>query len=271
MLTNPRSDRVKSVASLSRRSTRTRTGRLLVEGPQGVREAVRLAPDDVVDLYATSAAAQRYELIIAAARAKGVYVHEVSEEVLATMCDATTPQGLVAVSTWTPTSLDDILARSPRLLVFLTHVRDPGNLGTVIRAADAAGADAVLISDESVDLTSPKVVRSTAGSIYHLPIATGLPVLETVERLREAGIVTWAADGSATHLVDEVDLHGAHAWVMGNEAWGLAPETLAACDGAVRVPIYGLAESLNLAMASTVCVYASARAQRARPAGETSR
>lgn len=262
MLTNPRSDRVKSVASLARRSTRTRTGRILIEGPQGVREAVRLAPDDVVDLYTTPAAADRYESIITAAREKGVYVHEASDEVLAAMCDATTPQGLVAVSTWAPATFEEIITDRPRLLVFLTHVRDPGNLGTVIRAADAAGADAVLISDESVDVTSPKVVRSTAGSIHHLPIATGLPVLETIGRLRDEGIRTWAADGSGSVLVDDADLDGAHAWVMGNEAWGLTPETLHACDGAVRVPIYGLAESLNLAMASTVCLYTSARVQR---------
>jgi TrmH family RNA methyltransferase len=261
-LTNPRADRVKSVRALSRRSARLKTGRFLVEGPQGVREAVRHRPDAVVDLYATAAAGERYAAdVLEPARAAGLHVHEVTDEVLAAMCDAEAPQGLAAVCRMVPVTLDDVLARSPRLLVLLTHVRDPGNAGTVIRGADAAGADAVLVSDASVDVWSPKVVRSTAGSLFHLPVATGLDVPATAGALRAAGIRLLAADGAGDRLVGDVDLVRPHAWVMGNEAWGLPLETRALCDEVVRVPIYGLAESLNLAMAATVCLYASASAQ----------
>ena len=148
------------------------------------------------------------------------------------------------------------------MLVLLTNVRDPGNAGTVIRGADAAGADAVLVSDASVDVLSPKVVRSTAGSLFHLPVVTGLPVAATIARLREAGVRVLAADGAGTVLLPDADLAPAHAWVMGNEAWGLDEEVRAQCDEVVRVPIYGAAESLNLAMAATICVYASAAAQK---------
>jgi TrmH family RNA methyltransferase len=144
--------------------------------------------------------------------------------------------------------------------VLLTNVRDPGNAGTVIRGADAAGAAAVLVSDASVDVHAPKVVRSTAGSLFHLPLVTGLSVEDTVAQLREAGIRVLAADGAGTTMLPDVDLRPAHAWVMGNEAWGLEPEVRAVCDEVVRVPIYGKAESLNLAMAATVCLYASATA-----------
>lgn len=262
MLTNPRSDRVRSVQSLSRRSVRRRTGRLLVEGPQGVREAVRHAPGSVVDLYATTEAAARYPEILDAARAAGRWVHEVSEEVLAAMCEADSPQGLAAVCDWAPVPLDAVLAADPRCLVLLTHVRDPGNLGTVIRGADAAGADAVLVSEASVDVTAPKVVRSTAGSLFHVPVVTGLDVPGTLDRLATAGLVRHAADGAGERTVDEADLQPPHVWVMGNEAWGLSEEAISRCDDVLRVPIYGLAESLNLAMATTLCVYASARAQR---------
>lgn len=232
-----------------------------MEGPQGVREAVRFAPERILDLYVTAEAAQRYAEFVDPAREAGVFVHEASDEVLAAMCDADTPQGTAAVVEWAPSDLDSVLASAPRLLVLLTHVRDPGNLGTVIRGADAAGADAVLISDASVDVTAPKVVRSTAGSIFHLPVVTGLDIDETLAALDAAGIRRLAADGVGERTIDDTDLTGPHAWVMGNEAWGLEPQTRQACDEVVRVPIHGHAESLNLAMATTICLYASARQQ----------
>ncbi len=260
-LTNPRSDRVKAVRALSRRSVRERSGRFLAEGPQSVRSAVVHHPEDVVDLYLTAEAATRHGDITAAARAGDVALHEVSEEVLAAMVDTQAPQGLVAVCRIRTPSLDEVLALRPRLLVLLTHVRDPGNAGTVIRGADAAGADAVLVSDASVDVHSPKVVRSTAGSLFHLPVVTGVPVEDTVARLRSAGILVLAADGAGTVLLPEVDLSPPHAWVMGNEAWGLTPEVRGLCDEVVRVPLRGKAESLNLAMAATVCLFTSAGAQ----------
>lgn len=270
MLTNTTADRVKAVRSLTKRSVRTRTGRFVVEGPQGVREVVRHAPERVVDVYATPTAADRFATdILGPARAAGLFVHDVSDDVLAALGDAESPQGVVAVVTDTSPPLSDVLAADPRLLVFLTHVRDPGNLGTVIRAADAAGADGVLVSASSVDVTSPKVVRSTAGSLFHLPVVRDLPIEETLLLLREHGIRTLAADGDGPELLPDVDLSGPHAWVMGNEAWGLPAPLRAACDTVVRVPIYGRAESLNLAMAATVCLYASAgaHARRSGPLG----
>ena len=260
MLTNPSSDRVKAVRGLSRRSARRRTGRLLVEGPQGVREAVAFAPRSVVDLYVTPEAAQRYADVVEQTRDAGRFVHLTSPEVLDAMCDAEHPQGMAAVVEWSPADLEGVLAVGPRTLVFLTNVRDPGNLGTVIRGADAAGADGVLVSAESVDVTSPKVIRSTVGSLWHVPVVTGLDVPSTLARLAAAGVTTYAADGSGERTVDEVDRSGPHAWVMGNEAWGLPEDLLGACDEAVRVPIFGHAESLNLAMAATLCLYASTRA-----------
>ncbi|WP_392545379.1 TrmH family RNA methyltransferase [Oryzobacter sp. 24SJ04S-52] len=256
---NPRSDRVRSVSSLSKRSVRTRTGRFAVEGPQGVREAVRHAPARVRDVYLTAEALDRYaDDIVAPARAAALWVHEVTPEVLAAMAETDAPQGVLAVVDTTSPSLDDVLAAGPRLLVLLSHVRDPGNAGTVIRGADAAGADAVLVSEASVDVHSSKVVRSTAGSLFHLPVVTGLDVAATLARLRGAGVRTYAADGSGTTLLPDADLTGPHCWVMGNEAWGLPDEVRDACDDVVRVPIHGLAESLNLAMAATICLYASA-------------
>lgn len=272
-LTNPRAERVTSVRALAGRSVRLRRGQFLVEGPQGVREAVRCVPAQVRDLYTTEAAAVRYDEILAGARAADLRVHVATPEVLEAMSpDA---QGIAAVLETTRPLLDDVLAARPRLVAVLANVRDPGNAGTVIRAADAAGADAVILAGESVDPFSPKVVRSTAGSLFHLPVVTGIAVEAALAALRGVGLAVLAADGSGELDLDDLqdrvdassatagaDLGAPTAWVFGNEAWGLRPEDLALADAIVRVPIHGLAESLNLATAATVCLYASARAQR---------
>jgi len=262
MLTNIGSDRVRSVRALSRRAVREREHLFLAEGPQSVREVVLHRPDVVQDLYFEAQAADRQAPVLDAARAAGLLAREVSPEVLAAMCDTKSPQGIIAVCRPVDVDLVSVLDAHPRLLVILTNVRDPGNAGTVIRGADAAGADAVLLSDSSVDIYNPKVVRSSVGSLFHLPIVTGVPVAALLERVRAAGLILLAADGAGQTLLDDVDLTGSHAWVMGNEAWGLEPEVRAACDTVVRVPIYGKAESLNLAMAATLCLYRSAGVQK---------
>ncbi|MDN5765198.1 MAG: RNA methyltransferase [Humibacillus sp.] len=265
-LTNPRSDRVKAVRALSRRSVRSRTGEFLAEGPQSVREAVSHRPDLVRDVYVTAEAAGRHPAIVQDAVERDLWVHEVTPEVLAAMVDSPAPQGIAAVCRTLDISLGSALrALSDRptaaLVCVLTHVRDPGNAGTVIRGADAAGADLVVVSDSSVDVYNAKVVRSTAGSLWHLPVCVGEPVPTILAALRSAGIRLLAADGAGETLLPDVDLVPPHAWVMGNEAWGLPADVREACDEVVRVPIYGRAESLNLAMAATVCLYASAQAR----------
>ena len=267
MLTNPRSDRVKAVRALSRRSVRSRLGAFVAEGPQAVREAVAFRPELVRDVYVTPEAAARHTFIVESATAALLRVHEVSPEVLAAMCDTESPQGVAAVCRVLDVPLDVALAGLPQddaLVCVLTNVRDPGNAGTVIRGADAAGADAVIVSDASVDIYNSKVVRSTVGSLWHLPVSVGSSVPEILDALRRAGVALLAADGAGSTLLHDADLTGPHAWVMGNEAWGLPEQVRDACDDVVRVPIYGHAESLNLAMAATVCLYASAEARRVR-------
>jgi TrmH family RNA methyltransferase len=267
VLTNTGSDRVRAVRALSRRQARRRERSFVAEGPQVVREAVRHRPDGIRALYAVPDLPARLRPIVAEAVAAGVPVQQASPEVLAAMGDTGTPQGLLAVCATMDATLESVLDTRPRLLAVLAHVRDPGNAGTVIRAADAAGADAVLISDASVEVYNPKVVRSTAGSLFHLPVVTGVPVGEALRALREAGMAVLAADGHGDSVLGHTrtDLAAAHAWVLGNEAWGLDPHVVAACDEVVRVPVYGLAESLNLAMAATVCLYASAAAAHEPP------
>jgi RNA methyltransferase, TrmH family len=271
VLTNTGSDRVRSVRALRQRAVRDREHLFLAEGPQVVREVVAHRPDAVQDLYFEAEAGIRHTAVLEAARTAGLSVREVSHQVLAAMSDALAPQGLVAVCRPVDVQLDAVLEERPRLLVILTNVRDPGNAGTVIRGADAAGADAVLLSDSSVDIYNPKVVRSTVGSLFHLPMVTGVPIAQLLDQVRAGGLALLAADGSGDEVLGDLGsdatdlLAGPHAWVMGNEAWGLEADVRAACDTVVRVPIYGKAESLNLAMAATLCLYQSAQVQRKRP------
>jgi len=230
----------------------------LVEGPQGAREAVHFAADRVRDLYVTPDAAARCRDIVTAASDAGLYVHIGTDEVLRAM--SADCQGILAVVETSGFSLDEALANSPRLVAVLADVRDPGNAGTVIRAADAAGASAVVLAGESVDLFNPKVVRATAGSLFHLPVVRGGSLAETIAALRAAGLTVLATDGTGEIELspDHAVLAGSVAWVFGNEAHGLSATELELADHTVRIPIPGRAESLNLATAAAVCLYASA-------------
>jgi RNA methyltransferase, TrmH family len=281
-----RSPRLKTARQLARRSSRQRARLFLAEGPQAVREALGWravsgsrgpggvtgapGPGGVTELFATSAAWSRYSELVAQAAAQGASVHIVSGDVMAGLAQTVTPQGVLAVCRFIDVALERLIAAGPRLVVLLANVRDPGNAGTVLRTADAAGADGVIFSDASVDPYNSKCVRASAGSLFHLPVAVGCPLPHASAALRGAGIRVLAADGSADRELGELDrdgaLGGATAWLFGNEAWGLPADLLALADEAVAVPIYGRAESLNLAAAAAVCLYASARAQRSFPA-----
>lgn len=266
MLENPRSPRVRAVAKLTKRSARTETGLFLLEGPQAVREALAYRPDAVVELFATPSGWDKHHDLHAAAADAGIDVEFVTEQVLAAMADTVTPQGLVAVSRQTPTSLREIFAGSPRLIAICEEVRDPGNLGTIIRAADAAGADAVVLTGRTVDPFNPKVVRSTTGSLFHLPISVGGELGDVIERAHGAALDVVAADVKGDDLLSaraSGALARPTAWLFGNEARGLTDDALALADTALKVPIFGRAESLNLATAASVCLYESAFAQRA--------
>jgi TrmH family RNA methyltransferase len=192
---------------------------------------------------------------------------------MAGLAQTITPQGVLAVCRYVDIPLAHLIAAAPRLVAILASVRDPGNAGTVLRTADAAGADGVIFSDASVDPYNSKCVRATAGSIFHLPLVADAPVAEAVNAMRAAGLRIVAADGRAGRSLDEAlpgglgepggPLDPPTAWLFGNEAWGLPADVLALADDVVAVPIYGKAESLNLAAAAAVCLYASAHASRA--------
>jgi RNA methyltransferase, TrmH family len=267
-LTSTRSPRVSAARRLAKRAFRARDRRFLAEGPQAAREALRLEqtrPGAVLELFLTAEAAARHDDLLALASRAGLPVHRVSGEVLAHVTQTVTPQGVLAVCSFLDRPLVDVLAGRPRLVAVLAHVRDPGNAGTVIRAADAAGADAVVLTESSVDVYNGKCVRATAGSLFHVPLVLDVAADRVSAGLREAGLRLVAADGSGGDLdraLDDGRLRGPTAWLFGNEAWGLPVRSRDLADEVLRVPVHGAAESLNLATAAAVCLYASARAQR---------
>jgi TrmH family RNA methyltransferase len=260
VITNPADPQVKAIARLGQRSRREDAGVFVVEGPQAVRELLTFAPDSVVDVFYTAAFAEKHGGILQLAERSPATVDEVSDKVLAVMADTVTPQGVVAVAQLLDHSLDDL--DDFRLIAICDEIRDPGNAGTVIRAADAAGADAVILTGASVDLHNPKLVRASTGSIFHLPIIEHDDLADVVEWLQSRGVTVLAAaaDGDSIPSI-QASLDQPTAWLFGNEAHGLDDNARALANRVVSVPIYGKAESLNLATAASVCLYASAFAQ----------
>ncbi|HEV2889900.1 MAG TPA: RNA methyltransferase [Frankiaceae bacterium] len=238
---------------LARRATRRSEGRFLVEGPGAVEAA--LATDGLVELFATPEAAERHPHLTGDATL-------VTGKVMEALAQTVSPQGLVGVALARDVPLADALAKRPLLVAVLAYARDPGNAGTILRTADAAGAELVVFPDESVDPYNPKCVRSSAGSIFHVDVVDGGAVPDVLAALREAGLTVRATTADAGTPLDEADLTGPTAWVFGNEAWGMPEDVITMADERVRVPIYGRAESLNLATAAAVCLYASAKGQR---------
>ena len=298
-MSNPHADRVRDIAKLSTRRGRTKKKQFMVEGPQAVREALKAhLQSPVLDaVYVTESAYERHpdiaELLEQAhgtptpEEGRRVFMRVVTDEVLAAMADSVTPQGIIAISFMVDTSFSVLWgenALNPKLIAVLSRIQDPGNAGTILRVADAAGADLVITTQGSVDLYNPKTVRSTAGSLFHVPIIQGVELEEFAEDVKSQGIVVLAADGYGTvnlqDLIDHAavlragfsgetpaevkgafDLSRPTMWLFGNEAQGLSAEEKSAATMRIAVPVYGAAESLNVGTAAAICLYASAMAQ----------
>jgi TrmH family RNA methyltransferase len=240
----------------------------LAEGPQAVREALTV-PGCVREVFVSTGAGAAHPDLQPSADAAGADWLLVDDAALASLAETVHPQGVVAVCRFLDVPLDDVLSRRPSLLALCADVRDPGNAGTVIRCADAAGAGGVVLTGSSVDPYNGKAVRASVGSLFHLPLSIEPSTSDVVAALQQTGVAVLAADGTGeTDLDEAIDsglLERPTAWLFGNEAWGLPDEVATLADHRVRIPIHGRAESLNLATAAAVCLYASARVQRRHP------
>ena len=256
-----KSGRVKAARKLGRRSTRAEHRLFLAEGAKALTEALHTG--GVVEVFATEDASEQYAALRKAVDDAGVPWILADDDAVSSLSGAVTPQGIVATCRFLDVPLDGVLSAAVQTLVICADVRDPGNAGTVIRCADASGADAVVLAGNSVDPYNDKTVRASAGSLWHLPLAMHDDPAEVVRRAQSAGFVVLAADGAGETDLFEAEasglLTGRIAWLFGNEAWGLPDDLAALADHRVSIPIFGRAESLNLSTAAAVCLYASAR------------
>ena len=250
--------RVKEARKLSRRSVRAERRLFLADGPKAVEGALEVR-DRVVEVFATPVAAEMYADLLA-----GAPVTLVDDRALASLSDSVTPAGLVAVCHVLDVDLLELTLAGETPIVVCADVRDPGNAGTIIRTADAVGAAGVVMAGNSVDPYNEKTVRATAGSLFHVDLTIDSDTTGVVDHLQRAGYRVLAADGAGEVDLFDADelLAGKVAWLFGNEAWGLPADLAALADHRVAIPILGRAESLNLATAAAVCLYASARSSR---------
>lgn len=257
MITSPRNPKVAAAAKLLKRPSRDGEGRFLVEGAQTVREALGYGPPLDVLFYSGEAGP-----LVEQAASLGVPLEELSPEAMARLSATVTPQGLVGVSPFIDVSLES-LPQKMSSAALLCAGRDPGNAGTVLRSADASGADAVVFSSGSVDPYNAKTVRASAGSLFHLPVVRDADTATAVQAMKDRGMRVYSTSTEGERDLYSLDLSGPSAFLFGNEAWGLPHEVSALADASVRIPIAGRAESLNMASAATLCLFEAARQRRA--------
>jgi RNA methyltransferase, TrmH family len=250
-----RSARVAAAVKLHRHVARRRAARFLAEGPNLVEEALRRG--FVVEVFATDDALDRFGALLT-----GAPVHRVTERAAKALSDTVTPVGLVAVCTMPQPQLADVLADGPQLVAVAVETSEPGNAGTLIRLADAMGADALVLAGNGVDPYNGKCLRSSAGSIFALPVLSDPDTAGVIAALRSVGLQVLATTLDGETSLADADLARPTAWLFGSEAHGLAPEVAAMADARVHIPMRGGAESLNVAAAAAICLYESSRASR---------
>ena len=257
-LTAVNNPQVKAAAELKQKKYRQQRGLFLAEGLHTVEEAV--AARQVESIFYTAIEDDRTRIVLEAAAEQQVKLYCVSEAVLKKIADTETPQGIIAVCKMQQVKLEQLLAKG-KLLLVLDRVGDPGNVGTMLRTADAAGIGGMLLLKGSVDAYAPKTVRSSMGSLFHVPVVAGISEADFIKEVHNAGyeLLVTCLDG-ADNLY-QADLHGRLAFVMGNEANGVSEGLLAAADKRVYIPMAGRAESLNVAMAAGIAMFEALRRQ----------
>jgi TrmH family RNA methyltransferase len=244
---------VAAAVKLHRHTGRRRVARFLAEGPNLVEAALRRGL--VSEVFATESASSRFGAMLT-----GAPVHLVTERAAKALSETVTPVGLVAVCSVPDVALADIIAGDPRLVAVGVQISEPGNAGTLIRIADAMGADAVVLAGRSVDPYNGKCMRASAGSIFSIPVVTEPDAVRAASTLGGAGLQLLATTIDGEVSLEEADLSGPTAWLFGPEAHGLPSELAEMATHRVHIPMPGSAESLNVASAASICLYQSARA-----------
>ncbi|MGN7765430.1 TrmH family RNA methyltransferase [Paenibacillus sp. 22594] len=254
---SPQNTRVKEWASLQEKKHRDKTGKYIVEGIHLVQEAL-LAETEVECLAFDLDKGMPSELKSLLQSVQGMEVIGVSAAVIAKCSSTGTPQPVFAIVHKEQQGLEAILAKPDSWVMVLDGVQDPGNVGTIIRSADAAGADGVILGKGCADLYNPKTIRSTMGSMFHLPVVEGdLSAILPQARGRGALLVSTSLTGTDSCYTH--DFHGSQWLLIGSEGQGISPQTAALVDKSIIIPMAGRAESLNAAMAATILLFEGMR------------
>ncbi len=266
MITSLSNKSVKEVLRLVQKAkARKEQGLFVVEGVKMFEEA----PADRIGKVYVSSRAERELLARCGEKLSEVGYETVADEVFCKMSDTMTPQGVLCLVRQYRYTIEEILGAAEKrsknpMLLLLEDIQDPGNLGTLLRTAEGAGVDGILMSRETVDVYNPKTIRSTMGSVYRVPFAYVEDLKTAVMALRQRKITVYAAHLSAEKMYDEYDYTGGTAFLVGNEGNGLRQETIACTDAYLKIPMQGKVESLNAAVAASVLMYEAYRQRRTR-------
>jgi TrmH family RNA methyltransferase len=256
---SPSNPEIKQIAALHRTKERNETGLFLIEGPHLLKEALDSKLAKIERIYVTERYAQTKEgsQCLQSAARRGIVLTELSEQAFGKAAETETPQGVLAVAAQPKIGLPDLPAN--QMILFLDRVQDPGNVGTIIRTAAAAGAGGVIVAEGGVDPFSGKVVRASQGAIFSLPVVARVPVSDAVEWAARKGLPVICTSPHSGEVYYQIDLSGAGLLVLGHESQGVSAEMTKAANKLVRIPIIGRAESLNVAIAAAVLLFEAAR------------
>lgn len=262
MITSLHNKDIKAVTALvGKKKERDRQGLFVVEGPKMFGEA---PTERISRVYlAQSAEAQMYGQF--GVKLSGLSCETVSDEVFEKMSDTKTPQGILCLVRQQSYNIEEILQNRDKehvLFIMLEDIQDPGNLGTIFRTAEAAGADGVIMSSRTADIYNPKTIRSTMGSVYRVPFFYVESLSSVIMKLREEEVAVYAAHLGGVAAYDEYNYRKSTAFLIGNEANGLREDTAACADALIHIPMEGKVESLNAAVASSVLLFEASRQRR---------
>lgn len=264
LITSVNNARVKDAANLKQKKYRTESGAFFAEGLRAVKEAAQFA--DMTDLFFTKTEEEKLCDIVKLAEAKGARLYCVDEKVMAKLSDTKTPQGVLAVIKMPENDLQQLRPEASSdnnaPVLILDRVQDPGNLGTIIRTADAVGALGIILLEGCVDVFSPKVVRASMGSLFHLPVVQDVTAEEALTWCYRNGYEPAATALNNAQNVYKADVSKKMAFIFGNEANGVAEELQAAAETRLFIPMAGLAESMNVAMAAGIILFEGLRQRK---------
>ncbi len=257
MITSASNARVKNVIQLNQKAkVRREQGLFVAEGKKMFLEA---PADWVSEVYVSESLSADKEIM---ERAEKFFCEIVKDSVFRQMCDTKTPQGILTVLKLPVWTEEDVLGGDAPLVMVLEDLQDPGNAGTILRTGEGAGVKGVLLTKTCVDITNPKVIRSTMGSIYRIPFLYVEDVVSLKKKLADRGIRTFAAHLKGENSYDREDYRGGTAFFIGNEGRGLTDSAAETADCLIRIPMCGKVESLNAAMAAGILMYEASRQRR---------